>query len=86
MTISHELAISSKPLKGFLLPMRIVAIDIVENPWFKHKECAIDPAFFGLWLLGKLDDVVADHFQMSEPRGRPNRGESCQLAMSAMKR
>jgi len=86
MTIGHELAISGEPFEWLLLPMRVVAIDVVEDPRLKHEECSVDPSFFGLWLFRELDDLISHHLQVSETSGGPNCRERCQLSVSTMKR
>ena len=64
--------------------MGSVAVNVVKYTGLQDKECAVDPAFFGLWLLRELDDLVTLHFKMTEAGGRPDCGKRSELAVPAM--
>ena len=81
MTIRHQLTVVRKTLKRLLLPMRQISVDVIKYSWFKDEECSVDPAFFRLRLLGKLDNLIPLHFQMAEAGSWTDRGESGQLAV-----
>lgn len=61
--------------------MSVIPVDVIEHAWLENKECAVDPAFFGLRFLREFDNLIPLHLQMAEPGCRANRGESSQLPM-----
>ena len=86
MAVGHQLSFGGQPLKRPFFKMRFVSIDVVEYFRLQDEERAVDPAFFGLILFGKLDYVIAVHLEMPETGCRPNGGERRQLSVRFMKR
>ena len=66
MPVRHQLPFGSEPSQGLHFEVRIVTVDKVEDLGFQYEECSVDPAFLGLWLLRKLSDLVALHFEVAE--------------------
>ena len=67
-----------------MLPLGVVALDVVEDGGLEHEEGAVDPAFLQLRLLGELDDPVAVQVELAEAGRRPDGGHGGQLAVGAM--
>src|ERR1700744_3518645 len=85
VTIGHQLAFAGQALERLFFEVRGVAVDEIKDLRFKYKKCPVDPAFFGLWLLGKFGDLIAIHFQVAKARRRPDRSQRRQLAVGTMK-
>ena len=84
MPVRHQLPVRREPLERLALPLRVVAVDVVEHRRLEHEERAVDPALAGLRLLGELDDLVAVELEVTEARRRPDGGDRRELPVRAV--
>ena len=85
MPVRDQLVVGGQALERLALPLRHVALDVVEHARLADKEGAVDPALAHLRLLRERGHVavVVDR-QGAEARGRPHRRHRDQLPVRAV--
>ena len=85
MAVGHELAVGGEALHRLSLPLRVVAVNVVEHAGLEHEEPGVDPPFRGLRLLRELDHAIAVEPQVPEAGRRPARGDGGEPTVPAVK-